>query len=89
MLPQAGRKIVVARKIFFGTHEDIIMLFVVQDCLKRTDAWHVDWAGWQTFVFVGIIGRINLLVLIKDALKTEVANRKDKGWVGLQGNTLF
>ena len=63
-------------KIFFGTHINVIVSGVIQDCVYTYGGGNADRAGGQAEVAVGVVGRIDGEVCIGNTAQAEVLDRK-------------
>ena len=65
-------KIVITRKILFGTHINEFVLLVVEHGIKGSDRRDADRAGRQTCIFVGVVRRVGTQLESIDALEGEI-----------------
>ena len=80
-------EIVAAGEVFFGTHVEVVVVFIIQHGVQSFRGRNTDGAGGETGVQVGVIGRVERQVGIRHPLPAEVSHGKAHCWVGLQGHT--
>lgn len=61
----------------------VIVLVRIQDSLQAGFRWHIDRCWRETFIYIGIIRRVNLQVLFQDAVRLVVMDICN-GRVGLE-----
>ena len=77
-------EIVIARKIRFGTHIQVLMRRRFEHGVQLTALYHADRTGGQASVDISIVRRFNLEMLTGYTAKAKVAEGKYNCRVGLQ-----
>ena len=76
-----------AAKIFLGTHIQVIMVIHVQHGINSGDRRYADWSWRKTWIYVCIIGAMDVEQIIIYAFEREIFPCELNSWVGLQGHS--
>lgn len=80
-------KIVFPIERFLGTHVQVVMVRIIQDCIHGAACGYAYRSRRQPFVFVGVIRRVRLDMFQQHAVQREVVQREPDGRAGLQGHS--
>ncbi len=67
MLGVVGREMVGTIEGRGGAHVKVVGLHRMEHIIHRFGRRNTYWSRWETRIFIGIVGRIDLEVLIEDA----------------------
>ena len=77
-----------AAKVFFGAHIQVIMMIHIQYGVNPCNGWNADGPGRKAWIYICVIGAVDMEQTVVNAFKRKVLPCKLNGWVGLQGHSL-
>lgn len=89
MLGERSREGVRARQVVLGAEIEIVVVFVIEHGIDRSDRRHADRPGRQTRMPVGVVRGIDFEMLVQHPPDRKVSEREADRRIGLKRHALF